>query len=236
MYPAAVSPLQPGAPSPNLLMQDMARYFLSFRIVGRQNDGYSRLLGGLFDNGKLDSCRFATLNYEHLLEQAMVLGNLPPAVIRPHGSCQMWPGHGGQIRWGGNRAMGQGFNSISPRIRRHSREESTALLDRPGQGMYPCMALYIPSKVTQMAQRYLRRAQAKFRLVAAEADVIAVVGARPWAPDTHIWPVLSSSAGRVCYVGSPADFSNLRSMRASRPTEYIGEFFLDSMSDLIAKV
>ena len=87
LYPKAVQPLRDGAPSPHALMQDIARFFLTFELAQGGQDLYSRFLCALLRSPNGMATHFATLNSEHLLEQAMVRLGLKPAVLRPHGGC-----------------------------------------------------------------------------------------------------------------------------------------------------
>jgi hypothetical protein len=235
-YPAALSSLVDGVPSPNVLMQDMARFFLCFTLGPRQRDCYSRFLLSLDGADKLRETRFATLNYEHLLEQAMVQCGMRPAVIRPHGSCQFWPKRGGRLRGDGTRAIGQGFHQVSTRVRQLTRQQTADRLNEVGQAGYPCMAIYIRSKVTQAAQQYLRRIQLRFRDAVLSSERIALVGVRPWRTDTHIWDSIARTCATVLYVGGSSGFDDLRSIRDNQGTEFVGERFDQAIDTLVVKL
>jgi hypothetical protein len=116
MYPKAVSPLIPGAPSPHELMQDMARFFLFYRLEPGCKDLYSKFLVALESAWKRDETCIATLNYEHLVDQAMTGLGWRPRVLRPHGGCQFWP-QGRIFGPAPGQAPGQGLNLTSHRIR-----------------------------------------------------------------------------------------------------------------------
>ncbi|MCL4198114.1 MAG: hypothetical protein KJZ69_11545 [Phycisphaerales bacterium] len=234
MYPMAFSPLKPGAPSPHSLMQDLARFFLSFRLVPGYKDVYSRMLISLWNSSKGVHTSIATLNYEHLLEQAMIRLRLPPRVLRPHGGCQFWLKRGGTIWWREGYTMGKGMNSISARIMPLPRREVESRLDLPNQGKYPCMAMYLEGKVTQMGQRYLRRVQHRLRNRVTSSTSIAIVGVRPWPSDSHIWSSIADADAIVHYVGGEVDFAMLREMRGSRATRHVGARIEECIEDVVA--
>ena len=52
MYPAALSSLKPGAPSPHRLMQDMARLFMCYSLAPGADDLYTRFLIELWNASK----------------------------------------------------------------------------------------------------------------------------------------------------------------------------------------
>lgn len=216
LYPKAKQPLQDGAPSPNVLMQDMARYFLSFELAPGFGNLYSTFLLQLLGSDKGLGVSFATLNYEHMLERAMAGLGLKPAVLRPHGGCQLWPHGGGQIRSGPGHALGLGLHSITARVRATHALAIHVRLNQPGQALYPCMAMYMPGKVTQVGQRYLRRAQVRLRRRVKESATIVLIGVRPWDDDDHIWPTIYRSTANVLYVGGTNDYERLATARVEQ--------------------
>ncbi|NNE47778.1 MAG: hypothetical protein HKN37_14080 [Rhodothermales bacterium] len=235
LYPGAVQPLRDGAPSPHALMKDMARFFLAFELAPGRQDLYSRFLMSLLRSPNGTATAFATLNYEHLLERAMSGLGLKPKVLRPHGGCQLWPISGGIIRAGQGRAIGAGMHSISARVRAAPSSRIHQRLNELDQARYPCMAMYMPGKNTQVGQRYLRRMQARFRERVAESRTVVLIGVRPWDEDTHLWPSIYSTSARVLYVGSDEDYRILASNRGrTRATLHIGDRFarvLDVLAD-----
>ncbi len=236
LYPKALAELKPGAPSPHLLMQDMARFFLSFRVIPGQHDLYSKLLLELHKTGKLLGTRFATLNYEHLLEQAMRYLKLRPQVLRPHGGCQFWVKRGGKL-FSQGRALGQGLHCISSRIKPLPAQATADLLNVPQQAQYPCMAIYVQGKLTQMGQRYLWRVQARFGRRALSARSVALIGVRPWVSDTHIWGPIIKTEGRVLYVGGENDYQQLVQHRGNRRfSAMVSNNFQDALGDLVRAI
>jgi len=236
MYPAAVSSLKPGAPSPHRLMQDMARLFMSYHLAPGAHDLYTRFLIELRNASKGKDTCMSTLNYEHLAEQALEKVGLKPQVLRPHGGCQFWPRHGGRF-FGSGRAVGQGMNSVSSRIRPLPRNAIQRLLNKRGQSKYPCMAIYLEGKVTQMGQRYLWRAQDRFARRVLSANTVTLIGVRPWPPDTHIWKCIFETKATVLYVGGKNDFEVLRKWRPDdRESVFVADRFEECIGDLVKRM
>lgn len=233
LYPKAVQPLETGAPSPHTLMQDMTRFFLSFELAYGGQDLYSRFLVALLQSPNGMAVHLATLNYEHLLERAMGRLGLRPAVLRPHGGCQLWPEKGGTILVGRGRAIGHGMHSISSRVKAKHALRISQLLNQVDQMKYPCMAMYLPGKITQVGQRYLRRMQARFQRRVTDSRTIILIGVRPWDSDTHLWPAIYTAQGTVLFVGSRGDCDVLASRRGhGRRTLFVSDSFEEAISVL----
>lgn len=233
LYPKAKQPLQDGAPSPNVLMQDMARYFLTFELARGTGNLYTQFLLMLLRSEKDLGTSFATLNYEHMLERAMGRLGLKPAVLRPHGGSQLWPEGGGKLLAGPEHALGLGLHNITARVRAMTSLGIHARLNEAGQALYPCMAMYMPGKVTQVGQRYLRRAQARLRRRVTESGTIVLIGVRPWDDDDHIWPSIYKSRAQVLYVGGTIDYDRLAAARGDRSTTvHVAERFEAAIPDL----
>lgn len=235
-YPKAVQPLEPGAPSPHALMQDLARFFLTFELAPGYGDSYSRFLIALLQSPRGLRTRFATLNYEHLLERAMIALSLNPAVLRPHGGCQLWPVGGGQILSDPTRAFGQGLHSLSSRVKSAHSLRIMGHLSSPESVKYPCMAMYMPGKVTQIGQRYLWRIQARFRRLVHSSRTLVLIGVCPWPADDHLWRAIFSTRARVLYVGGTDDYEKLTKGRGGRETLFIAKYFDEAIDDLVAEM
>lgn len=235
-YPKAVQRLEPGAPSPHALMQDLARFFLTFELAPGYGDSYSRFLIALLQSPRGLGTRFATLNYEHLLDRAMGQLALKQSVLRPHGGCQLWPVGGGQIFGGPTSAFGQGMHSISSRVRAANTVRIMGYLNTQETVKYPCMAMYMPGKITQIGQRYLRRTQARFRYQVHRSRTVVLIGACPWPDDDHLWPTIFSTNARILFVGGKDDFETLIKWREGRETLFVAERFEESIDDLVAQM
>lgn len=237
MYPLGASELKPGAPSPHRLMQDMARLFLSYNLGPGEDDLYSKFLIRLSRVSKLSVTCMATLNYEHLLKQAMIKVRLAPRVLRPHGGCQFWMKRGGRIFAAANKAIGQGMHAVSSRIRILVPNAVHMLLNKAHQVQYPCMANYVESKVTQMGQRYLVRVQDRFKRRVLSCKKVVLVGVRPWPSDKHVWDGIFETNATILYVGSRKDFRELQdNRRVNRRCVFVAERFEDVVDKLIEMI
>ena len=236
MYPAAISSLRPGAPSPHRLMQDMARLFMSYHLAPGGHDLYTRFMIELWNASKGKDTCLSTLNYEHLAEQAMVKLGLKPQILRPHGGCRLWPRCAGRFL-GSGRAVGQGMHYVSSRIRLLPCNAIQRQLNEPGQSLYPCMAMYLEGKGTQMGQRYLWRAQDRFARRVLSANTVTLIGVRPWPPDTHIWQSIFETKATVLYVGGENDFAVLCKWRPDdRESVFVADRFEECIGDLVKRM
>ena len=236
MYPAGLSSLKPGAPSPHRLMQDMARLFMSYHLAPGAHDLYTRFLIKLWKASKGKNTCLSTLNYEHLVEHALTKVGLKPQILRPHGGCQFWPRRGGKL-FGSRRAIGQGMHSISSRIKPLPAHAIHKQLNLRGQANYPCMAIYVASKVTQMGQRYLWRVQHRFAHRVLGAEKVALVGVSPWPADTHIWQPILETKASVLYVGGNNDYEELRRLRGpNRESDFLADRFENCITDLVERL
>jgi hypothetical protein len=233
-YPQAGSAMIGGYPSPHLLMQDMARLFLSYHLAPGKCDVYSQFLIKLYNGSKFEETCLSTLNYEHLLEEGMVQLGFGPRVLRPHGGCQFWIKTGGRLWVGKGRALGQGMNAVSRRIRVLSSNRVNRLLSKQNQGQYPCMAIYVEGKVTQMGQHYLWRVQERFRQRVLACDTVVLIGVQPWPADTHVWTGIFHTKARILYVGSTSGFEELQRRRGSSTVNlFLGRKFESVLEDVV---
>lgn len=78
------------------LMDELARFFMQFRLGEHAEDCYSGLLRGLESEGRADSITLATLNYDTLLEQAIELAGMDYAyaATEPNGKALVLKIHG----------------------------------------------------------------------------------------------------------------------------------------------
>ncbi len=236
MYPDALSSLKAGAPSPHRLMQDMARLFICYHLAPGAQDVYTKFLIALWQASKGEGTCLSTLNYEYLAEQAMGKLGLRPQILRPHGGCLFWIKGGGRL-FGSGRAVGQGAHCISRRIRILPAKAIYDLLNVPEQSQYPCMAIYIEDKVTQMGQQYLWRVQNRLAQRVCAAEKVVLVGVRPWASDRHIWQPIIKTSALVLYVGGDDAWEDLRRLRGSNgESVLVGNRFEECIADLVERM
>ena len=232
-YEMAIQDKVPGVPSPHSVMQDLARYFLQFNLDNSATDPYSTFLRDCAAAGLLSRCVFITLNYEYLLEQALILRGMRPRVLRPHGGCRLVAKRGGKILMSDRRAIGRGYNAISARVRLCPPDVVLKLMEPP-LGHYPCMAAYATGKWGQVAMRYMYRVRTRYAAQIERASLIVVVGARPWQADEHVWKPISNGLAPLLYVGARTGFDSWCDIaRSDRVNTWVGDRFVRDRAALI---
>ena len=125
------------------------------------------------------------------------------------------------------------LGAFSSRVKAKHALRISQLLNQVDQMKYPCMAMYMPGKITQVGQRYLRRMQARFRRRVADSRTVILIGVRPWDSDTHLWPAIYKAPGTVLYVGSRGDCDVLASRRGKgHSTLFVSDRFEEAISVL----
>ncbi len=229
-YPNAMQAAIPGIPAPYELMQTMALYFLQFHLDPEGPNHYSRFLRALDASENADAVRLATLNYENLLEFALNSLGKPRRVLRPHGAVDWWV-EGPVVRIGSGWAVGAGFHGIGHRVVPIARTNILPRMQK--EGKYPAMAIYMPSKATQMGQRKLLNHQWRFREAIARAARLAVVGVRPYESDEHIWGAIARFPGELLYIGDNTPFDKWRHQyRPVGRSRWIGPTFEGAIDEL----
>jgi hypothetical protein len=230
-YPAAVQPAVPGIPAPYELMQALATYFLQFEADGTCRDLYTQLIGALAHARKLSNTLFVTLNYETVLECALARFEGMAHILRPHGGVDYWV-EGPVIKGGPARALGAGLHGIGREVARIPRTDVRRRMHE--EGKYPAMAIYMPSKLTQMGQAFLTEQQRRFGLAVRSADVAAIVGVRPYPADEHVWRPLTESDALVCCVGNHGEFEEWRtSCRGGAADQWLGPTFEGAIEAIV---
>ncbi len=225
------------------LMQEFAKLFSRYQL-GSPN-AYVSLLESLDRAGKLTGTAFATLNYECLLEWALMTrgrrgecGDVLPGpqgsyIWKLHGSCnfilrsdQLYvaPATTGLV-FGPQPNFDADIEVIDPR----------SVADRlRNTGLYPAMAYYAQGKQVQMSQRSIRMIQDIYARAVPNATSIGVIGVRPNVADEHVWGPLAATPARVLFVGSRESFSEWRKdHRGDRPTKYLGSHFDATIDALV---
>lgn len=213
------------------LMQDMGRYFLSFRTGGSGVDLYSRLLTTLDKARKLNDTTFATLDYECIFDTAINgLGFSNIELLKPHGSCNYWQS-GVQGTAGISFTAGVSFegpvevcatpNDVLSRMQQYAAN-------------YPTVVIYMPSKRTQMGQSTLERIQSELADRIANSDTVAVIGIKPNPRDNHIWDPLAPMKGRLYYIGDQQAFEEWSLVyRKNGYSEWVHSTFEDGIDKLV---
>lgn len=229
-YPKAVQQPIRGIPASYDLMRTMAYYFLRFEPDGSRSDLYLKFATLMHNAQKLDKVRLATLNYENLIEYALAAIGQPFRVLRPHGAVHWWVQRP-TLKTDNGRALGAGLNVIG-KVKNIDRR--TVRKRMTEEGKYPSMAMYMPSKRTQVGQRHLISHQIRFKSAVMTANKIAIIGARPNPADKHLWGPLAQTPSTLYYVGDHNSFSEwCNEFRQNTESIWLGSTFEESISDLV---
>jgi hypothetical protein len=233
--------LATGSHAVPLMMQEFAVLFS--RYQPGPGNAYSVLIESLEKAGKLADTSFASLNYECLLEWALMLRRRPVAYFGPqqgfvdvwklHGSCNFLPGPGLHVAPArtGITFSGSGvkFNSGIEAV------EPGTVADRLRQtGLYPAMAYYAQGKDIQISEPSILVVQRMYADAVARVTSVAVIGVRPNVDDHHVWGPLSSTAARIIYVGSKDAYDDWRKgHRGNRAIDHVGARFSEAIEPLV---
>jgi hypothetical protein len=225
---------------------DVGKYFARFRPPMNQSDCYSRLVIALRALGLIESVRVATLNYECLLEVASCRvgvginysGEPNPgtlAVAKPHGSCNFLV----DMKMYGVAVVG---NPNAQQLVMGPLEVITDLdeIERKyssGYSIPPIMSMFAEGKQTPVNAQFVAGMRDDWRRWTDEADVIVVVGARPYFRDGHIWDRIVESSAAVWYIGGTEDddFSAFATQLGARLV-CIGSRFNESLKPLLERL
>ncbi len=219
------------------LMRDMAVYFIQFRPVARDSL-YNRLVTELAHRGLLERTAFSTLNYDCVLEFALLqegagidyFGNgaeTQVPVWKLHGSCNMFSA-GVRAGPGIQYAQGVVFEGGIEAWLDSSRVIEHCLVET---GLAPVMCQYMQGKPTTVSPAAIRQLQERWAQAVGTAVVLVCIGVRPYAADEHIWAPLHSASGTLLFVGDDAAFGRWALGRHS-PVTRIGSRFVDALPSL----
>jgi len=222
------------------MMQEFAILFS--RYQSRPGNAYSLLVESLDEAGKIDRTAYASLNYECLLEWALMMYHQPVAYFGPkrgftdvwklHGSCNFLPtglsvapARTGVTYGGSGVKIGAGIEPVEP---------STVPSHLRDTGLYPAMAHYAPGKEVQISEHSIQKVQDLYAAAVAAAESVGVIGVRPNVEDGHVWAPLAETPARILYVGGRDAYNDWRrSHRGNRPTEHLGDRFSEAIAPLV---
>jgi hypothetical protein len=188
------------------LQRAMAAYFFGRGL--RETNLYARLAR------RIRQARWsgatATLNYERLLEIALLHSGLQPYVgdapaglrqgieiVLPHGCCHIFC-DSVRMAAGGVSFAGTGITIDGPvRVIADPQEHRARILK---DAVPPVMSYFVPEKLTTAGASFIKNQRERWASLTAEAPTIAVVGVRIRPHDAHIWEPLASTEGRVVYL------------------------------------
>ena len=208
----------------------VAEFFARYRLDEGGRDMYSVLLSGLGSRGLLGRLTLGSLNYDCLLEEAILSlglstdymlherapqGSIPLA--KPHGSCNFITGDlFGKHGYLTNRDA----SSIEcPFTELPVQALAGRLLERfstDQPAFYPVLGLYSPDKPSIVAPAKLQDLRNTLAERIKRATAVVLIGLRPNLRDPHLWePVAQSQASKIVYVGAEGHYETLRKLQGS---------------------
>jgi hypothetical protein len=193
---------------------EISRFFATFQ-PGPEPSCYLRLIRLLESCHLIEGCRFATLNYDCLIDLDLDSAKFGYNDGERHGpymhqkSVQLWKLHGacnlvnavGTFR--GNQFFGVGQLYEGPG-KYVTRVEAIANCD--DEGLPPMLSLYAPGKPTPVGANVVEPLRRRWELWVKQSDVIVVIGARILNRDEHLYRPLKKASGQIWYVGDRNDF------------------------------
>ncbi len=188
------------------LMIDMACYFSKFDPPNDKSDCYSRLVAAIAQGKLMERLAVATLNYECVLDVAASRAGLkiaysaapPPKdnlmIWKLHGACNLLPAtQVYNVTIAAKSIFDGPVESVDlPMIRKRYQLE--------GLAVPPVMCVYMAGKPTQTVPRFLIQVRQQWAEWVKEADVVAVIGARPNLIETYVWRPILDCQAEIWYV------------------------------------
>lgn len=226
------------------LFRELAHYFASFRIVSRDNR-YCKLIQRLSETGNLELAAFATLNYDTLFEQALLLQSRRAICIDPRAALQkneslLLKIHGSASFRLNKENVQLGNAQISPSwcldapIEEMTRDEAidfyndqkTVKGDDPVQGfVMPPMCLYTKNKNVNIGSSAIDAIKNRYAEIIYGADRMFIIGASAALHDTHVWEPIKTSNAKLFYCGSESDMSKIAAYMPLKQCEHVGTTF-----------
>lgn len=220
------------------LMQNMSEYFIQFRPINNTSL-YCKLVDTLKSRGILELISFSSLNYDILLELALLNngytinyfypeseGLNEVEVLKIHGSSNFI---GTGIEGGKGISYGSGaiFNG-GIKASLDSNEIIENFLVK--SGIAPVMSLYMEGKPVNVSPQIIKDLQRTYQNRCIEAKAIIVIGVKPIAGDNHIWDCIRKCNATVHYVGSSSDFVFFKELGIT--ANHLGEYFNTSFNEI----
>ena len=216
----------PRVPSLSLLEWHrlVATYFARYRLDGSGRDMYSRLLAELKTKGLLGRLTLGSLNYDCLLEQAMVEFGLATDYMledtHPDGSISLAKIHGS------SNFVTEDLFSWRPYLTNAGSLTEWPFTVLPVHGLedalqrkfstyqpafFPVLGMYSQQKPSIVASIKLSRLRNILGQRIIGAMALVLIGLRPTDHDLHLWePVAKSCASKIGYVGGRNDYETLK--------------------------
>lgn len=181
----------------HVFLSNAACYFLQFSMpqIESTNNYYVRLIKLLDKTGIRFCC--ASLNYEMLLEEALLLCKQNIQVIKPHGSANFVPNLGKSVlnveKWDG------GIVDFPTKIL--SRIDAIKYFEEQpngNAGSVPIMSLYSTNKQSLYNSVFIENERNEFHSYVKNARKILIIGVN--INDNHIWQPLADTKAAIGFV------------------------------------
>lgn len=244
--------LNSGSLSVSPLLRATAKYLSRFDLCGCRENGYRRMLLGL--GAQLHRTRFATLNYDLLLDRAVLglglnlrLGGQPDrgtvSILKPHGAVNLLPVMNGRIE-------GCSFIRCSTYVETgnvvcppplEAKEITDWCDDARNSCMAPVMSVYAAGKQTPFNSSLVEEQRQIWAEQVRSAKRVVIIGVKLVEHDAHLWEPLGANRGALMYVNTSADdrdeFANWsRRERGHAPLECVQEKFLDAIPLILRRL
>ena len=221
------------------LMQEMALYFVQFRLANVKENLYFRLLQFLIDKNKISSTILFTLNYEVILDlctHALNL-NIDPEnktcdekiikIIKLHGACNIIP-DGIKVSRSVKFTKGVLFGTGAKYLFDLNEVVKFCLGDN---GLPPVMALIMKEKPIQVSKFILNYYQDIWHEILKGKNKVIIIGVNPNNEDAHIWNPLMTTPSKIYYVGDQEAIKKLEPKFLTKPIP-LGERFQDCLDKI----
>lgn len=215
------------------LQRDMAKYFFGF------SPSSENLYVRIIERIGVEGISFASLNYDKLLEEAILRSNFSPTYgwepinerkvdfCLPHGCCNLFL-KGLDIPVG---ALSFPFasnmiDSSEIKIIRSAKE----LHDELEQALPPVMSCFNSKKTSAVGKSFLELQQERFEKMVHSASLVVIIGVQVREHDKHIWEPLSMTKAKLVYCSGrgSSDFCVWHNKyRLNSPFHIFPKYFVD---------
>ena len=214
-------------------LKSLGEYFALFHAD--DDDLYARLSRSLKNGLMSKDIVFASLNYDLLLDRAMLreLGGVnyaedgkSPHLIKVHGSCN-WPtSHSNVVAPSLSVTMdgdGNGSFDFDPKPCFEPPEILSSMISKDISP--PVMRVYSSRKPMPIGESYLKKRENQFKTMVAGAKRVIVVGSRINFGDDHVWGEISRTAANVTLVNRGEENRHFIECRGNPGDRWIDGFF-----------
>jgi hypothetical protein len=202
-----------------VLQRAMAAFF--FKFVPTTSNLYFQLAQRI--RARRWRGAICTLNYERLLELSLLGSGVQPVVGQPldaghvelclpHGCCHIFC-DGAQASAEGVSFSGADVTFDGPIKVLSDPVQFQARIS--GDAVPPVMSYFDPQKTTSAGASFISGQRDRWAALAAQADVIAIVGVKVRPHDGHIWSPVADSRAEVVYCAGSAAGAEFREWAAS---------------------